>query len=1094
MFSQFKTTLVFLAVFLFSCNLGFSQAGSNDPTFNVENDCAFGDASRFNNDVRSTVIQADGKIILGGSFTGYNGTLANRIARIHADGSIDSTLNTGLGFNNDVYSTVLQADGKIIVGGNFTSFNGVTINRVARLHADGTLDTSFNPGSGLNNTVFSLAVQTDGKIIVGGLFTTINGTIRNRIVRLNSDGSIDTTFVIGTGFNNTVNSLIVQSDGKILVGGSFTSFNGTTTNRIARINTDGSMDTAFSPGTFNDEIYAMAINSNGKIIVGGRFTTFNFNTVNRFVRLNANGTQDFSSNSGSGFDKEVRSISIKPDGKIIVGGDFLAFQGTTRYRAACLNADGSLDTSFDAGLIGGKVLSSAVQADGKIILCGEFNLQNNIVKSRINRLNSDGTSDIFFNPSTGFDNIVNHVAIQANGKILVGGLFSTFNGEIRHKLARLNTDGTLDPSFNVGTGFTTSVHAVAIQADGKILVGGFFTTFNGASKNRIVRLNTDGSLDESFVVGTGFNNLVASIVIQTDGKILVGGAFTTYKGVTANRIVRLNTDGSLDTSFNTGTGFSATVQSISIQTDGRIVVGGSFSSFNSVTRNRIARLNTNGSLHTAFNPGTGFNSTVYTTSIQSDGKIIAGGNFTTFGSATRNRIIRLTTTGGDDATFNAGTGFNTYVLTTAIQPDGKVIVGGEFTSFNGAAANYLSRINTNGSVDNTFNSGGLGLNSVANSVAFIGTGKIIVGGNFTTYNGACRNKIAQIFLNSCQPISGIHEVNACVPYTWLDGINYSTSNNTATYLLVGAAQNGCDSLLTLNLTAIQPSFSTINATIAQGQSYLFNNQNLTSAGTYSMTLQNSAGCDSVVTLNLTVVEPLNYALNASNNEICLGDEVTLTVYLEPQYPAGYVHCNGIPTAAVDVTNPATGKTWMDRNLGANRAAISSTDAESYGSLFQWGRFADGHQCINRYPGDGVVTSGTTSILSSTNTPDNGSFITTDAPPFDWRVPQNYDLWQEDGINTPCPIGYRLPTQAELIEERSSWSSQNSSGAFLSPLKLTMAGFRVADGAIVDVGSSGRYYGRNSTSTSNSGWWFESNNAYIVVTPQAYGYSVRCIKD
>jgi uncharacterized delta-60 repeat protein/uncharacterized protein (TIGR02145 family) len=1101
---RIQLTVLLASVFFLKTSL--SQPGSNDPTFNITNNCDFGDASRFNNIVRSTLIQADGKIISGGTFTAYNGTVSNRIARINTDGSIDPTFNTGLGFDNDVFSIALQGDGKIIVGGNFTSFNGVTINRVARLHADGTLDTSFNPGSGLNNSVFSLAVQTDGKILVGGLFTTINGSTRNRIVRLNSDGSIDTTFVIGTGFNNTVNSLIVQSDGKILVGGSFSSFNGTTTNRIARINSDGSIDSAFSPGTFNNDVYTMAIHTDGKILVGGLFTTFNFNTVNRFVRLNANGTQDFSFNSGSAFDNSVRSISIKSNGKIIVGGDFLSFQGTSRFRAAGLNADGSLDTSFDAGLIGGRVWSSAVQADGKIILCGEFSSQNNIVKNRINRLNSDGTSDILFNPSTGFDNIVNHVLVQPNGKILVGGSFSTFNGEIRHKLARLNADGTLDPSFNVGTGFTTSVHTMAIQTDGKILVGGFFTTFNGASKNRIVRLNTDGSLDESFVVGTGFNNLVASIAIQTDGKIVVGGAFTTYKGVTANRIARLNTDGSLDNSFNTGTGFSATVQSVSIQSDGRIIAGGSFVTFNGTSRNRIARLNSNGTLHTTFNPGTGFNSTVYTTAIQSDGKIIAGGNFTTFGSATRNRIIRLTATGGNDATFNAGTGFNTFVLATAIQPDGQIIVGGEFTSFNGAAANHLTRLNTNGSLDNTFNSGGLGLNKVANSVAFIGTGKIIVGGDFTTYNDACRNRIAQIFTNSCQPISGVHEVNACVPYTWIDGVTYTASNNTATHLLVGAAQNGCDSLVTLNLTAIQPSSSGINATIIQGQSYLFNNQSLTSAGTYNMTLQNAAGCDSIVTLTLSVVPALQYELTASNTQICAGDEVELAVtLLGANYPVGYVHCNpNNPTAVVDVTNPTTGKTWMDRNLGANRAAISSTDVEAYGSLFQWGRFADGHQCVNRYAGDGVTTSSTTTTVSSSATPGHDDFIA--ASYAQWQMPVLNNLWQGvHGINNPCPEGYRLPTQSELEAERLSWqqapinSTNNIAGGFASPLKFSMGGRRNdSDGGLSSVGSYGAYW--SSTALA----WEEISMDLIIGLAfpasvewnhnRSMAVSVRCIKN
>jgi hypothetical protein len=203
-----------------------------------------------------------------------------------------------------------------------------------------------------------------------------------------------------------------------------------------------------------------------------------------------------------------------------------------------------------------------------------------------------------------------------------------------------------------------------------------------------------------------------------------------------------------------------------------------------------------------------------------------------------------------------------------------------------------------------------------------------------------------------------------------------------------------------------------------------------------------------------------------------------------------------PTVVIDVTNPVTGKTWMDRNLGANRAAISSTDAQSYGNLYQWGRGSDGHQCVNRYSGDGVTTSGTTTTLSSSNTPGHGDFIRPQQNPFDWRSTQTNNLWQGvSGINNPCPIGYRLPTESEFSAEAASGIT-NSAAAFASPLKLPLAGYRdPVFGFLYEVGVASFYW----SSTIGSG---QSSSHFIIYGSgfgisyyyRATGYSVRCIKN
>ena len=214
------------------------------------------------------------------------------------------------------------------------------------------------------------------------------------------------------------------------------------------------------------------------------------------------------------------------------------------------------------------------------------------------------------------------------------------------------------------------------------------------------------------------------------------------------------------------------------------------------------------------------------------------------------------------------------------------------------------------------------------------------------------------------------------------------------------------------------------------------------------------------------------------------------VFLKAQnYSVGSVFGTSGPTVIVEVTNPKTGKTWMDRNLGASRAATSSTDVESYGDLYQWGRGADGHQLRN---------SATTTRQSSTDEPGNGSFITRDFNSLqDWRSPKNNNLWKGvNGINNPCPKGFRLPTRAELEEEMESWSPKDTEGALNSPLKLPMAGERSASGSLRHAGTFGHYW--NSTDSyqlrffSDNFLW--SGTGRMHFTARAYGGSIRCIKD
>lgn len=363
----------------------------------------------------------------------------------------------------------------------------------------------------------------------------------------------------GTGFstppvstNCYVQTFVVQPDGMVLVGGNFTNYDGTTRNYVSRLNANGVLDTSFGPAT-------------------------------------------------GGLDNVVTAIGLQPDGKILVAGDFSGFidnQGVLQNRKylARLEANGTIDLSFGAN---GQVLTNSstgfvVQPNNKILVVGN-------APPYVNRLNADGGRDASFLPNgagyAGFDGYTNAVALQPDGRILVGGTFTHYNGVARNGLARLEADGSLDTSFNpTGTGVAANVRTLVLQPDGKVLVGGEFP-------NRLVRLNANSSLDTNFpATGTALSDPILSLALQPDGKVLAGDA--------QGRLFRFNAAGSLDNSFvssaSTGVFFNDYVNSLVVQPNGKVLAGGIFTQYGgATTTNRIARLTATGKLDNTDTPVAG---------------------------------------------------------------------------------------------------------------------------------------------------------------------------------------------------------------------------------------------------------------------------------------------------------------------------------------------------------------------------------------------------------------------------------------------------------------------------------------------------------
>ncbi len=972
---------------------------------------------------------------MGGDFTWLAGQTWPYLGRLKADGALDGSFNAGA--NGPVGSVALDAEGKILVGGNFTQLGGAARSLLGRLNADGTADTTFNPGAsgGYGAGVSSLIVQPDSKILVGGIFNTLAGQAQRGVGRLNADGTLDTNFTSVVDVN--VYSLALQPDGKIVVGGDFTTLGGATRIHIGRLKADGTLDSEFNPGAEGDYsgVYCLAIQADGKILVGGRFTTLGGQPRTNIGRLNSNGTLDSLFNPGADYD--VMSMAQQADGKIMVAGAFYTLGGQPRLGIGRLYGDGTVDSAFDPGA--GGVNALALQADGKVLVGGIFNMLGGLNRSCLGRLyntepatqslsyigstitwllggtapeawrttfgcstngsdwlnlgagerisggwqltgvsvasnstfralgfvaageqnstswpvetmigppgisvqpcgkfvnagqtaefdvTAGGTAPLSYQwrkdgapldgataaslelinvplaAAGGYDVLVsnafgcvtstvaklvvitpdaldpaangfiNTTVLQRDGRIVLGGSFTALAGQTHKYIGRLNPDGTLDATF--GAAASNTVCTLAMQPDGKILVGGMFTGLGGQACKYIGRLNADGTLDAAF--NPGASNTVRCLAVQADLKIVVGGDFTSLGGQPRNYIARLNADGTLDGSFNPGAGSS--VYSLALQADGKILAGGFFSTLGGQKRNRIGRLNAEGTADASFDPGA--SATVYCLAVQGDGRIVAGGSFTTIGGQARNYIARLNTDGTLDLAFNPGA--NGGVNSLALQADGRVLAGGMFSTLGGQTRSYLGRLTADGALDGSFNPGA---GSTVLSLALQEDGMVLVGGQFTTLCGQTRTNLGR--LNNTEPAtqdlafdgSSVtwHRGGTC-PDVW--HTSFDASTNGTDWLSLGAGTRITNGWQVTNL--FLPTNTTIRARGSVAGGYASSSGWLveTSLGSAAVTAQpvsrtNNAATAATFNVVGAGIAPLAYQWFRNGTILSNGDNVS----------------------------------------------------------------------------------------------------------------------------------------------------------------------------------------------------------------------------
>ena len=835
-------------------------------------------------------------------------------------GTIDTSFDPGAGVDPSVFpwewidNIAVDRDGNVLVAGQFSAFNGVPRNGIARLHSDGSLDQAFNPGAELDGRVFTIAPLDTGKILLGGGFTRFGTASRANLVRLNSDGSLDPEFAsplisgpTGPSYDSGVHAIAFQADGRTVVGGSFFlppasfPFLGSAYAGTARLNPDGSLDTGFAPirmAWYAEQfvyVNSLVILDDQRIIYAGVFdpffNPFTSNPIGGLGRLNQDGAKDPSfglpdasfysdgivvkqstgmgtkllvtvGNAGTnrksiirlttdglweesfqppegvisspqpvvqqdskilvrwnfgiarlnpegsldtafevteevghwpGF-PDVRAIALQSDGRILAAGRFDTFQGGPRgsivrlfggdpppappsvlinptnqtvnagqtvsisvrassyvtpdyqwlfdgkpllgatnsslilrnvhpqsagtYAVVVTNPKGTVTTSnatltilysampgtLDLDYLPdekalGSVNTLTVLSDGKLLVDGTYKLANGYTNQLI-RLNSDGSFDSTFKLDSEFvrdrrDVSDRSMLVQPDGRILISDYPVNWQATPRY-LARFEPDGALDPSFNPGPGLVGRLpqQVLAVQPDGKIIIEAFANSTNLGSA--LVRLNQDGSPDDSFNKNTPNYSILVTFASLADGKMLIFG-FVPSSGVTGTepRFDRLNSDGTVDNTFrpNLMPLCCIYIYAIAPQTDGRIVVSGPFSSFDGHPRDGLVRLNMDGSVDESFNPDLPPNPRIHLISLQPDGNIVITVNNVEnafLPAASPTQVIWLDRNGKQQSEYAAQ--FDWQVNALAVLPDSKVILGGSFTNVNGVPRPKLARL------------------------------------------------------------------------------------------------------------------------------------------------------------------------------------------------------------------------------------------------------------------------------------------------------------------------------------------------------------------------------------------------------------------
>lgn len=675
-----------------------------------------------------------GSYYVAGDFTQVDSTARTRIARIAPNGSLDTAFDPGTSANAAIYTLLTESGGGVLVGGGFTLFNGSARPALCRLTATGSVDSAISTTA----TVITTMAVNASKLYAAGNFPRSDapGQYSFRIVRMAyptgfTGNNYDPSYTEPT-ITGTVNALFFQLDGKLVIGGDFTAVNGTSRTNLARLNTDGSLDTTFTISATGGAVRTLVdfAPGAGAVAVGGEFTALGGLTSIPYygvINLSTNGVVTTSQPRSAG---PVRSILAYGNGDLLLGGDFTFIGTVSVSRMARVNVyDGTVAPALNINPNASvRAMLKDDSAQQRIVIGGVFTQVHTTPRNHLARLEPYGATQLTWPEATGGE--VRAIAVQTNDAALIGGAFTALGGSPRTSLGRILVNDTLDASYTPN--LDGPVNAIAALPNARALIGGSFTTAGGGVRANLARLNSDGTVDVTFTADT--DGEVFAITQLTDGKVYVGGDFTTIGGIARRGVARLNADGTVDTTFDAA--LDGAAMTIAVQVDGKVLIGGDFLTVGGTSHERLARVSSTGALDATFVATAG--GTVRTLNLDASGRVLAGGSFSTGSSFAQAWTVWLTSTG---TTAPASVTFvNNAMRTSAILSDGTTQIGGQFsTASDGSSTSTgpLARL-VGAKVSPTLP---MNTGAVVRAMAARSDGALIVGGSFTSLGDVTRSNL-----------------------------------------------------------------------------------------------------------------------------------------------------------------------------------------------------------------------------------------------------------------------------------------------------------------------------------------------------------------
>ncbi|MEO8670502.1 MAG: delta-60 repeat domain-containing protein [Tahibacter sp.] len=690
---------------------------------------------KLNGVVNAIVRQDDGGIVLGGHFSSVNGVPRRNIARLQPDGNLDFSWQGQS--DGEVFALAVGSGGTILVGGDFNQLNGQPRLNIGKLSGTtGALDPAWDPHAGF--AVRALAADRLNAVYAGGDFPQIGGVFRSGVAKLfdAGAGTADPDWDLPT--NGPVFALALRGS-SLYVGGTFTEINGESRSGIGKLTavSPGLLDPNWNPSA-NGSVLALSVATSGDVFAGGNFNSIGGLLRNHLAKLSDNGAGSVDPNWDPSPSDIVHAIQIDSSVAVFVGGAFSSAGGIAREHIAKLAyaGNGSADVGWNPS-ISHRVLALAPGASGAVLAGGDFNTVGGQIRLGFSIVNASGAAGAAVD--TALPAVVSSLAVQPGGGVVVAGQFVTANGLLRRNLLRLSPTGALDPIWNPSA--NDSVFAIAADGDAAVYVGGRFTQAGGQPRDFIAKLSGggDGAAD------TGWNpsseSWVYALAVEPGAALYAGGAFHSIGGQSRSAIAKLSTSGNGAVDVNWNPFADSIVTSLVLGPENSLFAGGRFDNIGGRAIRQVAKLSRVGTGAADATWNAPLNASVDALAPGHSGEIYMASKVCFLGGQFNYCPLKIAGSGSGvvDPVWNPSMDFNVVAL--AVGGDDAVFAGGIFSAVSGLPRRGLVKLSANGQVDLSWRPG---VDGVVYALATSATGVVYVGGQFSGIGGQPRSSLAAL--------------------------------------------------------------------------------------------------------------------------------------------------------------------------------------------------------------------------------------------------------------------------------------------------------------------------------------------------------------